>query len=249
MPSRHPVLAIAVAAVAAAFGHVCRADLITMNVDPNGTTSNQNVYGTVLADGVATWPAKGQFRDYQFELQTATGTTTFDAFAVQLSAQLKNTTGTSSNLLRATLWGGPIVADPLLANSLVTVTTPNSSFTNGSSGYSSVLLSGASFEPQSITTSPSTFFFRIWAEGGNNGGYQTKMAATLGEYQAVTMDPAPAIDGYIDFDTNNDGVIDGSEQSSTRDIISEVPEPSAVAIAACGLVAAGLATRRTARRR
>lgn len=249
MPSRHPFLAIAVAAVVAASAHLCRADLITMNVDPVGTTSNQNVYGTALANGVATWPAKGQFRDYQFELQTASGTTTFDAFAVKLSAQLRNTTVSFGNFLRATLWSGTIAPNPLLADALVTVTTPNSSFANGSSGYSSVLLSGAGFQPQPITTNPSTFFFRIWAEGGSNDGYQSKMAASLGEYQAVTMDPAPAIDGYIDFDTNDDGVIDGTEQSSTRDIISEVPEPSAVAVAACGLAVAGLAARRTARRR
>jgi len=186
MSTRHLSFTVVAAAMAFAFGNASRADLITMNVDPAGTTSNQNVYGTVLSGGIATWPARGQFRDYQFELQTTSGSTSFDGFAVQLSAQLRQSTNSYGNLLRATLWSGTMVANPLLADALVTVTTPNSSFSNGSSSYSSILLSGSSFLPQVISTTPSNFFFRIWAEGGSNDGYQSKMAATLGEFQAVT---------------------------------------------------------------
>jgi hypothetical protein len=227
MNVRHLILVAALSAFAA----VARADLITMNVDPNGTTSNQTLYGTVITGGVAAWPTKSsnQWRDYQFELQTTSGSTTFDAFAVQLSGQLRNQTA-SGNSLRATLWSGTMVTNPLLADSLVTVSTPNSSFTNGSSGYSSLLLSGSSFVPQVISTTPSIFFFRVWAEGASqNEGYQTKMAATLLEQQSVTMAPSPTIDGYIDIDSNNDGVIDAN-----RDFIAEVPEPGTVALAAIG---------------
>lgn len=248
--SFRPLLRVIVlASLAVAGGTRSHAELITMNVDPVGTTSNQNVYGTVLSGGIATWPARGQFRDYQFELQTTSGSTSFDGFAVQLSAQLRQSTNSYGNLLRATLWSGTMVANPLLADALVTVTTPNSSFSNGSSGYSSILLSGSSFLPQVISTTPSNVFFRIWAEGGSNDGYQSKMAATLGEYQAVTMSPAPTIDGYIEYDTNDDGFIDFSEESSTRDVISEVPEPSAVALAAIGLAAAASLAARRARAR
>ncbi|MFM7184857.1 MAG: hypothetical protein ACKO4Z_08825, partial [Planctomycetota bacterium] len=68
MSTRHLSFTVVAAAMAFAFGNASRADLITMNVDPVGTTSNQNVYGTVLSGGIATWPARGQFRDYQFEL-------------------------------------------------------------------------------------------------------------------------------------------------------------------------------------
>ena len=104
-----------------------------------------------------------------------------------------------------------------------------------SSGYSSVLLSGTSFLPQVISTTPSTFFFRVWAEGASqNTGYQTKMAATLGEFQNVTMTPAAAIDAFIEFDTNSDGTIDSGEELSTRDAIAEVPEPSTLALVAVG---------------
>lgn len=231
------------ALVLAAVTSVATADLITMNVDPNGTTSNQTLFGTVLTNGSATWPTKSsnQWRDYQFELQTASGTTSFDQFAVQLSAQLRQNTA-SSNSLRATLWSGTMVPDPLLSNALVTVSTPNSSFVNGSSGYSSLLLSSTtSFVPQLISTTPSIFFFRVWAEGaGGNNGYQTKMAATLAEQQSVTMDPSPAIDGYLDIDGNDDGVIDVS-----RDTISEVPEPASAALVAIGgLACAAWAARR-----
>jgi len=42
------------------------------------------------------------------------------------------------------------VPNPLLLNSLVTISTPNSGMTY--SGYSSVLLSGSTFTPQIITT-------------------------------------------------------------------------------------------------
>lgn len=235
-----------------AFFSVGRADLITMNVDPNGTTSNSTLYGTVVSGLSATWPSftadksASQYRDYQFELLTASGSTTFDSFAVQLSAQLRQNTP-SGNLLRATLWSGPIVPNPQLSSALVTISTPNSAMT--SSGYSSVLLSGSSFEPQVISTTPSTFFFRVWAEGaGQNNGYQTKMAASLGEMQSVTMAPAPAIDGFIEYDTNNDGVIDSTEQSSTRDLISEVPEPSAYAMALAGLACGGFSMWRRRKR-
>ncbi len=213
--------------VAALSVSVARADLITMNVDPNGTTSNQTLFGTVLTSGSATWPTKSsnQWRDYQFELQTASGSTTFDQFAVQLSAQLRQSTS-SSNSLRATLWSGTMIANPLLSDALVTVSTPNSSFTNGSSGYSSLLLSGSSFATQIISTTPSVYFFRVWAEGaGQNNGYQTKMAATLAEQQSVTMAPAAAIDAYLDIDSDNDGSVDAS-----RDVISEVPEPGTLVL-------------------
>ncbi|GEM_PF-5079922 len=214
-------------------GHGAFADLITMNVDPVGTTSNQTLFGTVLSSGSATWPAtRSQFRDYQFELLTASGSTTFDQFAVQLSGQLRQSTP-GDNLLRATLWAGPIVSNPILADALVTVSTPNSAMT--SSGYSSVLLAGSSFAPQPISSTASIFFFRIWAEGnGQNNGYQTKMAATLGEYQNVTMAPSATIDAFVDYDSNGDGTIDAVEQSSTRDSIAEVPEPSTVALVMIG---------------
>jgi hypothetical protein len=123
-----------------------------------------------------------------------------------------------------------MVLNPLLANALVTVSTPNSSFANGSSGYSSLLLNGSSFVPQVISTTPSIFFFRVWAEGASqNEGYQTKMAATLLEQQSVTMAPSPTIDGFIDIDSDNDGLIDAN-----RDFIAEVPEPGTIALAAIG---------------
>jgi hypothetical protein len=229
--------------VAAASVNVAVADLITMNIDPAGTTSNQTLFGTLLTGGSATWPGTAsQYRDYQFELLTASGSTTFDGFALQLSGQLRQSTP-AGNELRATLWSGAIVPNPLLSNSLVTVSTPNSAMT--SSGYSSVLLSGSSFLPQVISTAPSTFFFRVWAEGASqNNGYQTKMAATLGEFQNVTMSPSPAIDAFIEFDANGDGTIDSGEELSTRDVISEVPEPSAFALVAAGGVGCWLVTRR-----
>lgn len=63
-------------------------------------------------------------------------------------------------------------------------------------------LTGDVFAPQTITTTPTTFFFRVWAEGGNNQGYQTKMAATLPELGAVTLqEDIPVIDPTFDIAT------------------------------------------------
>ena len=241
MTSRHRLLAVV--ALAWTCGHHARAELISLNVDPAGTTSNLNIYGTVLSSGSATWPSRVAYRDYQFELQTSSGTTAFDSFSVQLSASRKNATP-PENTLRASLWAGPIVANPLLTDSLLTATIANSSITT--SGYTSVLLTGSTFTPQPISITPSIFFFRIWAEGdGNSNGFQTKMANSLGEFQAVTMAPAPAIDGSIAFDTDGDGFIDNGEQSA-YDPISEVPEPSTMALAAIGLAAAACVAARRA---
>lgn len=124
------------------------------------------------------WPVRAQYRDDQFEPLMTSGSTTFDAFEVTLSGQLRHN-APGDNLLRATRWSGPIGAIPLLSDSLITVTTPNPAMT--SSGYSSAVLSGASFSPWVISTTPSTCFFRAWAEdAGQTDGDQTKWAETLG---------------------------------------------------------------------
>ncbi len=233
--------------VAALAFQVVRAELITINVDPNGTTSNLNVFGTTLASGSATWPARTSFRDYQFRLSTTSGSATFDAFAVQLSVSRQSNTA-SDNTLRASLWTGEILSrpNPLLADALTTVTIPNGSVPT--SGYSSITLTGpAFFNAQTIGTTPSVFFFRIWAEGngGNTGGFNTKMANVVGELQAVTMSESSRINGDVALDADNDGYEPGGGE--TYDAIQEVPEPSAVALALAGLALAGGAAWRRRR--
>lgn len=75
------------------------------------------------------------------------------------------------------------------------------------------------------------------------------MAANQTEFAAVTMSPAPTIDAFIEYDADNDGLIDDGEGDTipgTHDLISEVPEPSTWARAAGGLFCAalGMARRR-----
>jgi hypothetical protein len=236
-------LRLACGLVAALSIQAVRAELITINVDPNGTTSNLNVYGTTLTGGTATWPTRDWFRDYQFRLSTASGSATFDAFAVQLSVSRQNNTATN-NTLRASLWTGDILSrpNPALADALTTVTIPNSSVPT--SGYSSITLTGPAFSnAQTIGTTPSVFFFRIWAEGngGNTGGFNTKMANSVGELQAITMADSSTMNGDVALDDENDG-FNGND---TYDAIQEVPEPSAVALALAGFaLAGGVAWRR-----
>lgn len=180
---------------------------VIIDVCPAGTTSNQNVYGTVLSGGgtIATWPDKAAYRDYQFQLSTTSGTTSFDEFGVRLSAQRRNgTSATSANTLRASLWTGVITPNPILADALTTVTIPNSAVSG--SGYNSVLLTGLTFPSELVSTTPSTYFFRVWAEGdSSNGGFQTKMAKTVTELTAVTMQETVPVDGYIGVDDDQDG--------------------------------------------
>jgi hypothetical protein len=179
------------------------AGIITLDLCPAGTTSNHNIYGATLASGIADWSG-ASFRDYQFNLQTASGTASFDAFSVLLSAQLRNQTVSSGNVLRATLWTGSVVANPVLTDALTTISASNSSFTT--SGYSpKVELTGLSFASQTISTTPSTFFFRVWAEGSSNSGYQTKMATLTSEMQSITMTETIPVDAKIGIDTDNNG--------------------------------------------
>jgi hypothetical protein len=185
---------------------VVHAGIITLDICPAGTTSNQNIYGTTLTGGVADWNG-ASYRDYEFRLQTASGTANFDNFSILLSAQLRNQTVSSVNVLRASLWAGAIVTSPRLVDALTTITASNSSFTT-SSFSPKVELTGSTFAPLTISTTPSTFFFRVWAEGNNNSGYQTKMAALTPEMQSVTMTETIPVDGTIGIDTDNNGSID-----------------------------------------
>ena len=215
-----PAIVAALVAALLASSRLAAAGFITLDLDPNGTTSNLNVYGTTLSGGVATWPSRAAYRDYQFELHTDSGTTTFDGFAVRLSAYEKNKTP-ASNTLRATLWQGPMQANPLLADQLVTATISNDAWFSTTS-FRSAVLNGPSFSPVTITTSPTVFFFRVWAEGdGNNNGFATKMAATLGEFQSITMQETVPVDASIAYDADDDGIIDHGE---TYDVIDVVPE-------------------------
>lgn len=243
-----PVIVVALGAMASS----ARAGQVIIDVCPAGTTSNLNVYGTVLSGGgtVATWPSNA-YRDYQFLLQTASGTTSFDDFGVRLSAQRRNgTSGTSPNTLRASLWTGTIAPNPILADALTTVTIPNSAVSG--SGYSSVLLTGLTFPSQLISTTPTPFYFRIWAEGDmSNGGFQTKMAKTVLELSGVTMEETVPVDGAIAVDNDQDGDFDpsqpGSDYYDPMSLRTDVPEidPSGLAGAVTlALVALGLLERR-----
>lgn len=238
--SRHLLRLVAAASVVVAV--VAQAGTISINIDPAGTTSNLNLYGAVVSGSTVTWPGKnsGAYRDYQFTLSTASGSAAFDGLTVQLSALQKNKLD-SSNTLRATIWAGAIPSIPSgattvpdFSQSLGTITTSNDTWSNIS--FRSAVLSGNPFAPQTITTTPSTFFFRVWAEGNNNNfGFGTKMAATLGEYQAVTMAEDVAIDATIGIDANDDGVVDGTDS-----IAEVVPEPASIVLVASAAAAAGL---------
>ena len=217
--------AIAALAICAA---PAKAGTVLINVDPAGTTSNLNVYGATVANsGAVTWPSKNQaaYRDYQFTLFTSSGTAIFDAFEVQLSANQRQKSD-ALNTLRATLWAGPIPSVsstvPNISTSLVTVTTPNNIWGATTNSYTTATLSGSSFAQQTITTTPTTFFFRVWAEGQNsNWGFQTKMAATLAEFGNINMQVDIPVSGGILL----------PDDTTKQMPVTLVPEPSSLGLA------------------
>jgi len=228
-----------------------QAGIVTLDLCPAGTTSNKNIYGTVLSGGgtVANWSA-ASYRDYEFRLATTTGSETFDEFSVLLSAQLKNGAVAYGNQLRISLWTGAITASPNLADALTTITVANNLMT--SSGYSpKIALTGSTFAGQSIGTSPSTFFFRLWAEGSNVQGYQTKMATTIYEWQSITMTenlPGPPIDGGIAPDVDGNGTIDGGyDPFSTPASVPEIDPAGLGSVLGLVLAVVGMVERRRAR--
>ena len=235
--------AIAAIAICAA---PAKAGTVLINVDPDGTTSNLNVYGATVANsGAVTWPSKNQasYRDYQFTLFTSSGTAIFDAFEVQLSANQRQKSD-ALNTLRATLWVGPIPSvsstEPTIASSLVTVTTSNDIWGTTTNSYTTATLTGASFAQQTITTIPTTFFFRVWAEGQNsNWGFQTKMAETLAEFGNINMQVDIPVSGGIQLPN-------GSTQNVTTTNISAIPEPSVCLMGAAGVILMGLRRKRAA---
>lgn len=201
------------------------AGTISLNLCPAGTTNNQDIFGTTFGSGgEAIWPVRGNYRDYQFRLNTPVGTTAlFDGFTVQLSSKLNNAVS-ASNSLRGTLWAGPIVSNPLLSNQLTTISVSNADINASNAGgfQSLVTLAGGTPFSESITDAYSYFFLRIWAEGsGVTEGYKTKMAASTSEMMSITMTENVPIDGGIGIDTDNNGLIDGG---NPYDTISAVPE-------------------------
>ena len=94
-------LRLVLSAVIAASCSLLSADTLTLNLCPAGTTSNQNIWGTTIdpISGEATWAAKGNYRDYQFVVQSdGTPNSYFDNISVLLTATLRNQTSNSNSL-------------------------------------------------------------------------------------------------------------------------------------------------------
>lgn len=241
-------LALLIAASVGFAATAVHAGTISLNLCPAGTTSNQDIFGTTFGSGgEAIWPTRGNYRDYQFRLNTPVGTTAlFDGFTVQLSAKLNNAVS-AGNSLRGTLWAGPIVSNPLLSNQLTTISVSNADINASNAGgfQSLVTMTGGTPFSESISNAYSYFFLRIWAEGaGVTGGYKTKMAASNNEMMSITMTENVPIDGGIGIDTDNNGFID---QGNIYDPMTAVPEidPAGIgSVLAILFGALGLAERR-----
>lgn len=226
--------------VALACSAVAHAGIITLDLCPAGTNNNVNVYGVVLTGGSANWSG-ASFRDYKFNLSTTSGTASFDEFSILLSAQLRQATSAYGNTLRASLWSGAIVSNPLLANALTTISVSNNAIT--ASGFSAkVSLTGSPFTSQTISTTPSEFFVRVWAEGTINDGYQTKMATSHGQMMAITMQRTVPISGTIDIDTDNNGTFDLVDPMSI--VVPEIDPAGMASVLALVTGVLGLVERR-----
>jgi len=180
--------ALSVALAFSAWAAPALAGILYVNLDSQGTTANQNVFGAVVSGTAVTWPSRNNvpYRDYQFRVSVTSGTAILDSFGIQLSANLRQQTSSTTTLM-GTLWSGTIptipagtTTTPLYSSRLLSVTTSNTSFNTTS--YQTAILGTGTLVPQLITSTPVTYFMRIWSEGNqSNFGFQTKMADNVGE--------------------------------------------------------------------
>jgi len=211
------------------------AGILYINVDSQGTTANQNVFGAVVSGTTVTWPSRNNvpYRDYQFRVSVPSGTAVLDSFGIQLSANLRQQTAPTTTLM-GTLWSGTIptipagtTTTPLYSSRLLSVTTSNTSFSTNS--YQTAILGTGTLPQQVITSTPATYFMRIWSEGNtSNFGFQTKMADNVGEI-TINSDFGATVQ-VLD--------LSGTGYAAPAAQFQPVPEPVGVALVAMAAVGA-----------
>lgn len=201
-----------------------------------GQSQNSNIYNTVIdANGhVTSWGT--HYEDIAFKLVASNAGTTLSSSAVWVSANKGNNADSSSNLLRATWFAGPITSNPTYSSRLGTASLNSTLLT---SSFADFMIGPSAFDnPVAISTSGSDFFIRIWATGGSsNAGFGIKILdnATL-EYAS----PDSPITMY-----NWNGTSYNTIEATTN--VALVPEPSALSLLVVGL--GGLVALRRVRRK
>lgn len=162
------------------------------------------------------------------KFQSSTGSTVnIDDFKVQLTANAGNNVGT--NTLNVT-WFNWVDAtsqtNPVWANRVGSLSVPSSSV---SASFTTYLVCPGSFSPSPIPalSTGSSYFFRIWSQGGNsNQGYGLKVLRDNIDLQYNVT--STSIDVY-----NYNGTTFSVTPAST---FTPVPEPSTYLL--CGLASA-----------
>jgi len=158
---------------------ISSAQLIYINLNSNGSGANTNTYGTTWDSANQTVSSWGYYSDYQFQLQSPSSLT-LNNFYVQISASLRQLTPVDgTGILGAAWFSGAITDNPSYSSAIATATMNTALLSSDRAAFSTLLMGPGAFSPsQSITSSPSTYFIRIWANGSNsNRGIELELVS------------------------------------------------------------------------
>ena len=159
---------------------ISSAQLIYVNLNSNGTGASTFTYGTTWDSAnqtVSSWGSS--YTDYQFQLQSPSSLT-LNNFYVQISASLRNLTPVDgTGILGAAWFSGAITANPSYSSAIATATMNTALLSSDRAAFSTLLMGPGAFSPsQSITSSPSAYFIRVWANGSNsNRGIELELVS------------------------------------------------------------------------
>ena len=206
--------------------HASHGAIIYLNSDSNGTGANTNIFNSVWDAGNQTVTSWGTVRDYQFRLQSPSSLSLTD-FYLQVSASLRQQTPIDGTGVVGAAWfNGTIAANPSpsYSSAIATSTLDTALLPIDRTAFDTLIMGPGSFTPDpTINSSPTEFFIRIWATGGNsNSGVQLKLVAN----EFITYNPAGSSTTMDAF--NGSGYVPAGTFVPVGGIAA-VPEPSQIA--------------------
>lgn len=149
-----------------------QARALEINFNIAGNAQNQNLYGTAADPFTGGWGTR--YYDFTFKL-IAPSTVSFSSFNMQVTV---NKGGATTTPLNASLFSGPIVANPN-SNTLLGTASINSSAV--STSFTQLLIGPSSTLSPTMDTAVSPgaqYFIRLWSTGsGTTSGFGLKVAS------------------------------------------------------------------------
>ena len=201
--------------------------IIYLNSDSGGARANTNIFNTVWDSGNQTVRSWGTVRDYQFRLQSPSSLSLTD-FYLQVSAFLRQQTPIDGTGVVGAAWFNGTIASnpsPSYSSAIATSTLDAALLPIDRSAFDTLIMGPGSFTPDpTINSTPTEFFIRVWATGGNsNIGVQLKLVAN----SDITYNPAGSSTTMDAF--NESGYVPAGTFTPVGVVIAAVPEPSQIA--------------------